>query len=53
MDMWWKIRRYLESNFETNWIWTLQFLYLIIHLTQNLNLNETCGTKLRIQLKSN
>ena len=32
--MWQKIRLQLKSNLESYWIWTLQFLYSIIHLPQ-------------------
>ena len=34
MDMWQKIRLQLKSNLESYWIWTLKFLYSIIHLSQ-------------------
>ena len=53
MNTWWKIRLQLKFNLESNWIWTLRFLHLIIHLAQNLKLNGTRGAKLRIQLKFN
>ena len=35
MDIWWKIRLQLKSNLESNYIWTLWFLYSIIILAQN------------------
>ena len=41
----------MKSNLESNWIWTLQFLYLIIHFVQKLD--GTRDAKLGIQLKSN
>ena len=53
MNTWQKIGLQLKFNLESNWIWTLRFLHSIIHLTQNLKINGTCGTKLRIQIKSN
>ena len=38
MDAWRKIGLQLKSNLESNWIWTLQFLYSIIHLVQKLKI---------------
>ena len=36
VENWTLIEIQLEkSNLKSNWIWTLQFLYSIIHLTQN------------------
>ena len=51
--MWWKIRLQLKSNLKFNWIWTVRFLHLIIHLAQNKKLNSIHVTKFKIQLKFN
>ena len=51
MNRWRKIGFQLKSNLESNWIQTLCFLHLLIHLAKSLKLNETRGAKLRIQLK--
>ena len=53
MNTWWKIRLQLNSNLESNQIWTLRSLHLIIQLVQNLKSNGTHDAKLRIQYKFN
>ena len=48
--MWCKIELKFKFNLKCNWIWTLQFLHLIIHLAQKLNKKKdmTHDAKLRI-----